>query len=139
MNKIRISNPKNASDYFDIPWDWIIDKSPGMILSDLESSAERSKYKAKLTRVRSARVPSGELQINKMLTQKEIYPLLKLIDLVKVNITYFEKYKNGYVTVACYITKVNPTIHEIPADNNTDNIVYNPFTLSIAAYEGIEL
>lgn len=137
MNKIRITNPNNSNDYFDIPWEWIEKGTYAPNLNDLEASAERGKLTGTLSRVRCAEVPSATLPIKKKLTQKELYPLLKLLRLVKIKITYFEKYLNSYVTKEFYAQKPNPTIYKVPKDNDIDKIVYNEFTIEFAGYGDI--
>lgn len=138
MDKIRIINTKNNDDYFDIPWEWLKEGTQGPTLNDLESVGERSKLNGKLTRVRCAEIPAMSIEIIKKLTQRELYPLFRLLRMVEVNIRYFEKYKNSYVTTRFYAQKPNPVIHEYPEDNNTDNIIYKPFTIDFAGYEDID-
>lgn len=58
--------------------------------------------------------------------------------MVEINVYYFEKYLNKFITMKFYAKKPNPTIFEIPEDNNTDNIIYNEFTIEFAGYEGID-
>lgn len=137
MNKIKIINPSNVNDYFEIPWEWLEAGTYAPSLNDLEASAERGKLTGKLSRVRCAEVPSATLPIKKRLTQKELYPLLKLLRLVKIHIYYFEKYENSYVTKEFYAQKPNPSIYKMPKDNNTDNIVYDEFTIEFAGYGDI--
>lgn len=134
MNKIKISNPSDATEFFEIPWEWLPAGVTGPYLNDLESSAERGKLSGYLSRKRCAEIPAATLEIEKRLTQGEIYPLLKLLKLVKVNIYYFEKYLNKFVTREFYAKKPNPKIWEIPTDNNTDNIKYDKFTIEFAGY-----
>ena len=134
MNKIKIINPKDSTDYFEIPWEWLEKGTYAPSLNDLEASAERGKLNGYLSRVRCAEVPAATLPIKKKLTQAELYPLLKLLRLVKINIYYFEKYLNTYVTREFYAKKPNPTVDIIPKDNNTDNIIYNEFTIEFSGY-----
>lgn len=111
----------------------------GPTLNDLESSAERSKLNASLSRVRAGEVPAATLDIDVRLTQKELWPLLRLIKKSAVNIYYFEKYLNKFITRKFYIEKCNPPIWQIPEDNNTDNIVYDKFTINFAGYEDVNV
>ena len=134
MDKIRIINPKNNSDFFDIPWEWLPRGTQGPTLNDLESSAERGKKTGYLSRVRAAEIPAATLDIDKRLTQAEIYPLLRLLKMTKVKIFYFEKYLNRFVTRDFYAQKPNPPYWEIPEDNNTNNIIYDTFTIEFAGY-----
>ena len=91
----------------------------------------------KLNRVRCAEVPAATLDISIRLSQKELYPLLRLLRKVEINIYYFEKYENSFVTKRFYAQKPNPPIYQIPFDNNTDNIIYDKFQISFAGYEDI--
>lgn len=138
MNKIKIINPNNSNDYFEIPYEWLSEGTQGPILNDLESSAERGKKTGKLNRVRCAEIPSAELDIMVKLTQQQLYPLLRLLRMVAINIYYFEKYENKFVTKRFYAQKPNPTVYRYPEDNNTNNIIYNPFKISFAGYEDID-
>ncbi len=90
-----------------------------------------------LARVRCAEVPAATLDIDERLTQKEIYPLLKLLKKVEININYFEKYLNKYITMKFYAKKPNPPIWKIPENDNTDDIIYDTFTIEFSGYEGI--
>lgn len=134
MDKIKIINPNNENDYFEIPWEWLKQGTQGPYLNDLEASAERSKLKGLLTRVRSAEVPAATLDIDVRLTQKELYPLFRLLSLVKIKIYYFEKYLNKFVTRDFYAKKPNPNWWKLPEDNNTDNIVYDKFSIEFSGY-----
>lgn len=134
MNKIKIINPSDSADFFEIPWEWLEKGTYAPTLNDLEASAERGKLNGYLSRVRCAEVPAATLPIKKKLTQAELYPLLRLLKLVKINIYYFEKYLNAFVTREFYAKKPNPTVDTIPKDNNTDNIVYNEFTIEFSGY-----
>lgn len=134
MDKIRIINPSDTTDFFEIPWEWLPEDTYAPTLNDLENSAERGKTTAYLSRVRAGEVPAATLNIGKKLTQKELYPLFKLLKLVKINIYYFEKYLNKFVTREFYAKKPNPEIHRIPKDNNTDDIIYKEFTIEFAGY-----
>lgn len=137
MDKIKIINPKNTSDFFEIPWEWLEQGTYAPTLNDLESSAERGKLTGKLQRVRCAEIPAATLPIMEYTTQEKLYPLLKLLRLVEINIRYFEKYENKFVTKRFYAKKPNPPVYRVPEDNNTDNIEYSPFTIEFAGYEDI--
>lgn len=137
MDKIKVINTKDSSDFFEIPYEWLASGTQGPTLNDLEASAERGKKTGKLNRVRCAEIPAATLEIIKSLTQKELYPLLKLLRKVEINIYYFEKYENKFVTKKFYAQKPNPSWKEIPDDNNTDNIIYEPFVIDFAGYEDI--
>ena len=67
------------------------------------------------------------MDIDKRLTQKELFPLFKLLRNVEINIYYFEKYANKFITRKFY------------ADNNTDNIVYDKFKIEFAGYEDVAI
>ena len=47
---------------------------------------------------------------------------------------YFEKYLNKFVTREFYAQKPNPPIWRIPENNNTNNIIYDKFTIDFAGY-----
>ena len=134
MNKIKITNPNNGSDFFEIPWEWINVNDYTQILNDLEASAERGKLTGKLSRKRLAEIPSASIPINKRLKQEEVFPLLKLLKLVKLNITYFEPYLNKFVTREFYATKPQLKIYQLPLDNNTNNILYDKFSIELIGY-----
>lgn len=134
MDKIKIINPSNDLDFFEIPWEWLPEGVQGPYLNDLEASAERGKLTGTLSRVRCAEVPAATLDIDKKLSQAEIYPLLRLLKLTKIKIYYFEKYLNRFVTRDFYAQKPNPPIWRIPEDNNTNNIIYDKFTIEFAGY-----
>lgn len=136
MQKIKFETI-DGSKSFEIPWEWLPKGTQGPTLNDLESSAERGKLTAKLVRVRAGEIPAGTLDINKQLTQAEIYPLLSIIRNVELYMTYFEKYDNDFKKIKVYVKKINPPYVEVPKDNNTDNILYDKFTIEISAYESI--
>lgn len=138
MDKIKIINPKDSTDFFEIPWEWLERGTYAPTLNDLEASAERGKLNGSLNRVRCAEIPAATLPIKKKLTQAEFFPLSKLLRLVKINIYYFEKYENSFVTKEFYAKKPNPPYYQIPKDNNTDNIIYNEFTIEFSGYKDIK-
>lgn len=137
MDRIKIINPNNANDYFEIPYEWLPKGTQGPTLNDLEASAERGKLTGALSRVRCAEIPAATIDIAVSLTQSELYPLLRLLRMVAVNIRYFEKYENAFITKKFYAQKPNPAWRQIPLDNNTDNIEYEPFTIEFAGYEDV--
>jgi len=139
LDKIKIINTKDSTDYFEIPWEWLSADTYAPTLNDLEASGERGKLTGALSRVRCAEVPAASLEIAKMLTQKELYPLLKLLRKVEINIRYFEKYENAFVTKRFYAKKPNPAVHKIPGDNTTDDIIYDKFTIEFSGYEDINV
>lgn len=57
--------------------------------------------------------------------------------MVEINIFYFEKYENKFVTKKFYAQKPNPPYWEIPDDDNIDNIIYDKFTINFSGYEDI--
>ena len=79
------------------------------------------------------------MDIDKRLTQKELFPLFKLLRNVEINIYYFEKYANKFITRKFYAQKPNPSYWELPEDNNTDNIVYDKFKIEFAGYEDVAI
>ncbi len=137
LDKIKVINTQDSSDYFEIPYEWLPRGTQGPTLNDLEASAERGKKTGKLNRVRCAEIPAATLDIDKRLTQGQLYPLLRLLRKVEIYIRYFEKYENTFVTKKFYAQKPNPPYWEIPEDNNTNNIVYDKFTIDFAGYEDI--
>jgi len=137
LDKIKVINTQDSSDYFEIPYEWLPQGTQGPTLNDLEASAERGKKTGKLNRVRCAEIPAATLDIDKRLTQGQLYPLLRLLRKVEIYIRYFEKYENAFVTKKFYAQKPNPPYWEIPEDNNTNNIVYDKFTIDFAGYEDI--
>ena len=137
MDKIKVMNVNDANDYFEIPYEWLPQGTQGPTLNDLESSADRGKMTGILARVRCAEVPAATLDIDVRLTQREVYPLLRLLRMTEINIYYFEKYLNRFITMKFYAQKPNPKFWQIPEDNNTDNILYDKFTIEFAGYEGV--
>ena len=137
MDKIKIINTEDSTDYFEIPWEWLPRGIQGPTLNDLESKADRGNLTGKLVRVRCAEIPAAVLDIDERLSQKELYPLLRLLRKTEINIYYFEKYLNKFITMKFYAKKPNPSIWKVPEDNNTDNIIYDKFTIEFAGYEGI--
>lgn len=137
MDKIKIMNVNDETDYFLIPWEWLLIDSFEPVMEDIESSSERGITTGLLNRVVTASVPSLNLSINKKLTQYEIKDLLRLINMKEVNVRYFEKYENTFVTNKFYVEKPSLIIYEIPEDNNTNNILYNEFTLKFNGCEGL--
>lgn len=109
----------------------------GPTLNDLEASAERGKLTGRLSRVRCAEIPAATIDIDKRLSQKDLFPLLALLRKVAINICYFEKYENAFVTKKFYAQKPNPPIFSIPEDDDTDNIIYDKFTINFSGYEDI--
>ncbi len=139
MDKIKIININNSNDYFEIPYEWLKRGTQGPYLNDLEASAERGKMTGSLSRVRCAEIPAATLDIDESLTQKELYPLFRLLRMVAINIYYFEKYENKFITRKFYAKKPNPSWKEIPENNNTDNIEYEPFTIEFSGYEDVNV
>ena len=127
-------DPNGVIPEFEIPWEWLPQGVQGPTLNDMESSAERGKKTAYLSRVRAGEIPAATLDIIEELTQEELYPLFRLLRLLKINIFYFEKYLNKFVTREFYALKPNPAWHQIPEDDDTNNILYEPFTIEFAGY-----
>lgn len=136
MNKIKIST-NDSSQNFEIPWEWIEGGGLIPILNDLEAKAERGITTGYLFRVRQAEIPSMKLKVIKALTQAELYPMLRIIREVKFKLTYFEKYENTFKTIDVYAKKPDIAIRKYPLDNNTDNILYEPFEIELTGYGGI--
>lgn len=135
MQNIRLISYDNPNDYFDIPWTWTSLPSPS--LDDLEAEANRGKLTAYLYRVRAGEVPSIKIPIIKRLSQKQLKPLFRIVRPVHLYLSYFEKYDDCFKQIEVYVKKPNPPYYRVPEDNNTDNIIYQPFDLEIASYESI--
>ena len=138
MERIKITNINKESDSFSIPWEWLSIDSFEPVMEDIEASSERGITTGLLNRVITASVPSLNLNINKKLTQLDIKDLLRLINMKEVYITYFEKYKDDYVTYKVYVDKPSLVIYEIPEDDDTNKIIYNEFTLNFHGIEGVK-
>ena len=136
MNKIKVTTT-DGTQSFEIPFDWIESTGVTPVLNDLEAKAERGITTGYLFRVRQAEIPSMKLKINKSLTQAQVYPLLSIIRQTKFKLYYFEKYENAFKTIDVYCKKPDMAVKEYPTDNNTDNIVYEPFEIQFTAYGGI--
>lgn len=136
MNKIKVTTTDGAQS-FEIPFDWIESTGVTPVLNDLEAKAERGITTGYLFRVRQAEIPSMKLKINKSLTQAQVYPLLSIIRQTKFKLYYFEMYENAFKTIDVYCKKPDMAVKEYPTDNNTDNIVYEPFEIQFTAYGGI--
>lgn len=134
MDKIKFISIKNPNKTFELPYEWLPAGTQGPTLTDLEKVGERGATTAYLVRVRAGEVPAATLDICKRLTQKELFPLLEIIREVKIEIYYFEKYLNKFITREFYVQKINPPWHQLPEDNNTDNIEYEPFTINFTGY-----
>lgn len=137
MQPIRLINYDDPNIFFDIPWDWLEEKTIGPSLNDLESEANRGKITAYLYRVRAGEVPDVKIPIMKRLTQKELKPLWNIIRPVKLKLKYFEKYEDSFLTIDIYVKKPNPLIYRYPFNNDTDKIIYEPFDLEIVAYGSV--
>lgn len=135
MQNIRLINYDDDNDYFDIPWDWV--EKPNPELNDLEAETNRGKLTAYLYRVRAGEVPDMKIPILKRLTQKEAYPLWKIVRPVKLKLRYFEKFENKFMTIDVYVKKPNPAMYKVPKDNNVNNIIWEKFDLEITAYGSI--
>ncbi|MCL2354489.1 MAG: hypothetical protein FWC68_01090 [Oscillospiraceae bacterium] len=136
MEKIRISNEENTV-HFDIPWNWITESGLEPLLDDLEASSNRGITTGYLYKSRMAEIPEYKLRILKHLTQKELHPFLKIIREVKINVRYFCNYENKVVIREFFTPKPNITIKRLPSDNNTDNILYNPFEVTFKGFGGV--
>lgn len=135
MQNIRLINYDNPNIYFDIPWDWVSLPEPN--LDDLESEANRGKLTAYLYRVRAGEVPNIKIPILKRLSQAQLKPLFSIVRPVHLYLKYFEKYDDAFKQIEVYVKKPNPPVYRYPKDNNTDNIIYQPFDLEIISYESI--
>jgi len=139
MDKIKFIDIDDSTITFELPWEWLPSGTQGPTLNDLESSGERGKMTGALSRVRCAEIPAATLDIIERLSQAQLYPLLKIIRKPAVYIRYFEKYENKFITKKFYVEKVNPPYYKIPEDNNTDNIIYDKFTINFSGYEDVKV
>ena len=136
MDKIKIMNIENENDFVLIPWEWLSIDSFEIIKEDIESSSERGITTGLLARVVTTSIPTINLNVIKKLSQGELKELLRFINMKEVKVRYFEKYRNSYVVNNFYIEKPSLIMYEIPEDNNTDNIIYNEFSLKLVGCEG---
>jgi len=136
MQKIRVQS-MDGTKTFDFPFEWIESTELVPELNDLEAKAERGITDGMLYRVRQARIPSMKLKVLKPLTQAQVFPLLQILDMPEFNLTYFEKYSNAFKTVKAYAKKPTLAVRTYPDDNNTNNILYEPFEIIFTAYGGI--
>ena len=137
MDKIKFSDPNNVIASFEFPWEWIAEGTYGPELNDLESKADRGINTGYLSRVRTAEIPAAILPIDKELTQGELWPVFQLLKLEKINVYYFEKYLNKYVTREFYPKKANPRYKRVPEDNDTNKILYEKFDIQFTGYGDI--
>jgi len=89
--------------------------------------------------MQNGEIQAATLDIIERLSQAQLYPLLKIIRKPAVYIRYFEKYENKFITKKFYVEKVNPPYYKIPEDNNTDNIIYDKFTINFSGYEDVKV
>ena len=136
MAMILLMNIENENDFVLIPWEWLSIDSFEIIKEDIESSSERGITTGLLARVVTTSIPTINLNVIKKLSQGELKELLRFINMKEVKVRYFEKYRNSYVVNNFYIEKPSLIMYEIPEDNNTDNIIYNEFSLKLVGCEG---
>lgn len=137
MDKIKIINADNTSEYFEIPWEWISIDGLEPNLNDLEAKAERGVTTGYLYRDRLCEIPEYIIKILKNLKQSELHPLLKILRKVKTQVRYFDPYENGYVTREFYVPKPHLVTHKVPKNGDTQNIIYKPFDITLKGYGGV--
>ena len=136
MNKIKIFN-EDKTNFFEIPWEWVQQDDSGN-LNDLEASAERGKTSGYLYRTRAAEIPEFTIKIIKKLKQSDIKLLLSIIRNTKVWVYYFEKWEDMYVTKEFYVPKPNIPVYKRPTNNDTNEIIYQPFEIVFKGYGDIK-
>lgn len=136
MKKIKISTTDHKT-YFEIPYEWLPKGGLKPKLNDLEASANRGKTTGYLFRKRMAEVPEYTLDFKKGLKQGQLKELWSLIRNEKLLVFYFCQYENQYVEREIYIPKPDTTISIIPENDNTDDIVFDSFTLDLIGYGDI--
>lgn len=137
MDRIKIETTDHLRS-FEIPWEWVSKDGIKPKVNDTEAQAERGTMSGYLYRKRQAEIPEQSLSFTKSLYRYQIKDLLKLIREEKLLVTYFEDYVDEFITDEFYIPKPDLTRRELPADNNTDNILYAPFDLTFIAYGGLK-
>lgn len=133
MDKIKFMTEDNSSS-FEIPWEWVEKDGLKPKTEDLEATAKRGKLNGYLYRKRQGQFPDHTLQFVKSLYRYQIKTLLNIIKQEKIKVYYFDHWKGAFVTAEFYVPKPDLSVREIPRDNNTDNILYAPFSLEFISY-----
>lgn len=133
MDKIKFMT-LDGSRSFEVPWEWVEKDGLKPKTNDLEASAKRGKLNGYLYRKRQAQIPDHTLQFVKSLYRYEIKPLLNIVKEEKIKVYYFDDWADKYVTAEFYVPKPDLARREIPLDNNTDNILYAPFSMEFISY-----
>lgn len=133
MDKIRFMSVDETL-FFDIPWEWIEKNGLKPKTNDLEATAKRGKLNGYLYRKRQAQIPDYTLQFIESLYRYQIKTLLNIIKEEKIKVYYFDHFADKFVTTDFYVPKPDLSIKRIPEDNNTDNILYAPFSLEFIGY-----
>ena len=135
MDRIKIETLDHSKSFI-IPWEWVENNIKPKV-NDLEAQAERGTLTGYLYRKRLAEIPERTITFDKSLYRYEIKSLLQLIRQEKLLVTYFEDYLDKYVTAEFYIPKPELNIRKLPLNNDTDMILYEPFSLTLIAYGGL--
>ena len=133
MDKIKFMSVDETLS-FEIPWEWIEKDGIKPKKNDLEASAKRGKLNGYLYRKRQAQIPDHTLNFVKSIYRYELKPLLKIINDEKIKVYYFDDWLDKFVKTDFYVPKPDLVRREIPEDNNTDNILYAPFSLEFISY-----
>lgn len=133
MDKIKfMSVDKTLS--FEIPWEWIEKDGIKPKKNDLEATAKRGKLNGYLYRKRQAQIPDHILVFTEALYRYQIKPLLNIIKQEKIKVYYFDDWVDRFVETDFYVPPPELPRRRIPTDNNTDNILYAPFSLEFISY-----
>lgn len=133
MEKIKFMTTDGKLS-FEIPWEWIEKDGLKPKTNDLEATAKRGKLNGYLYRKRQAQIPDHTLKFVNSLYRYQIKPLLEIIKEEKIKVYYFDGWVDKFITTDFYVPKPDLSIREIPVDNNTDNILYAPFSLEFISY-----
>lgn len=133
MNKIKFMSVDETLS-FEIPWEWIEKDGIKPKTNDLEAKAKRGKLHGDLYRKRQAQIPDHTLVFVEALYRYQLKPLLNIIKQEKIKVYYFDDWADKFVTTYFYVPKPDLARREVPSDNNTDNILYAPFSMEFISY-----
>lgn len=133
MEKIKFMSIDETLS-FEIPWEWIEKDGLKPKKNDLEAIAKRGKLNGYLYRKRQAQIPDYTLNFIESLYRYQIKSLLNIIKQEKIKVYYFDDWADRYVTTDFYVPSPDLSRKRIPLDNNTDNILYAPFSIEFISY-----
>lgn len=133
MEKIKFMSIDETLS-FEIPWEWIEKDGLKPKKNDLEATAKRGKLNGYLYRKRQAQIPDYTLNFIESLYRYQIKSLLNIIKQEKIKVYYFDDWADRYVTTDFYVPPPDLSRKRIPLDNNTDNILYAPFSIEFISY-----